>query len=114
MGPTVFGPVMPKASGASLVSTLIAKAKGGLLCGLDVTTTTQAGWVMLFDSATVPADGGVAPLKAWRIGTDASFHQGPDGFAPLLFANGIVVVFSSTGPLTKTESATAFISADVK
>lgn len=90
-----------------LAGNRILKASAGNLYGYNVVAGATAGYIMLFDSPTVPADGAVTPKiclpLAANAGTERSFST------PLRFATGIVVVFSSTGPFTKTESATAFI-----
>ena len=85
------------------------------LLGINVTSTTVSGYIMLFDSATVPADGAVTPLRCMPLtgqtptGIEYGWRQ-----APLLFSSGVVVVFSSTGCYTKTASATVFISGDAR
>ncbi len=83
------------------------------LAGLNVVTGGTAGYVMLFDAATVPADGAVTPLRCMPVaantGIDVNFRA-----APLRFDVGAVVVFSSTGCFTKTASATAFLAGDIQ
>ncbi len=105
-------PAKPVSSGAALASGLILKAAPGNLLALSVTATTVAGWAMVFDAAAVPADGAVAPAYSWPVfaGGFASFGFGNAA----RFAVGIAVAFSSTGPLTLTKSATAFISGQVQ
>src|SRR6478609_2808042 len=41
----------------------IAKATAGKLYGLNVVAGASAGYVMVYDSATVPADGATTPKK---------------------------------------------------
>lgn len=89
----------------------IAKASAGKLYGLNVTAGASAGFVMIFDSATVPADGTVTPKKVVALAANASLDRSWD--RGLIFTSGIVVVFSTTGPFTKTISATAFIETEV-
>lgn len=91
----------------------ILKASQGFLNGFSATSGATAGFVLLIDSATVPADGAVTPKFCYQLPanqtTGASWISYP---AP--FANGIVIVFSTTGCFTKTISNTAFFSAQVQ
>lgn len=93
----------------------IIKATAGSLYGFDVTTGASAGVIMVFDSATVPADGAVTPVKCYDIAATATLSLlfGLAGGPPLKFNNGIVIVFSTgTNCFSKAVSATAFISAE--
>lgn len=94
-------------------SSHILKASSGVLNGFSATSAGTAGYVLIFDSATVPADGAVIPKMCYILpatqSTGASWLTYP---AP--FINGIVVAFSSTGCFTKTSSATAFFSAQIQ
>ncbi len=89
----------------------VAKTTAGRLYGLNVVAGASAGFVMVFDSTTVPADGAVTPKKVFPIAANAGVSYSWD--RGLTFATGIVVVFSTTGPFTKTISATAFIETEV-
>lgn len=94
-------------------SSLIAKTVSGELHGVNVVSGATAGFILVFDAKTVPADGAVTPAYclplAASTGIDWNFRSNP-----AVFVNGIVVVFSSTGCYSKTASATAFISASVQ
>lgn len=87
------------ATNATKADSLIIKAAPGILHDvcvvMDQTAGTTKRCVMLFDSATVPADG---TLPVWRFHVDgsgtASYTFG--SAEPLYFAAGIVVVTSST------------------
>jgi hypothetical protein len=98
---------------AVLASSLVLKAGAGNLYGISVSSTTVGGWILVFDATTLPPDGLVTPKYAWPL-------QSPNGFAtfgfatPAAFATGIVVAFSTTGPLTLAASATAFITGQVR
>ena len=85
----------------------VLKASPGTLYFVTV-TVSAAGYLMLFNSAAVPADGTITPANApvylGQAGT-YTIDYGPSGKT---FSVGIAVAFSSTGPLTKTASATAF------
>lgn len=89
---------------------LIAKASAGNCYGFNVVAGASAGYFMLFNSTTVPADGTVTPLKCYAVAANASLGVHWD--VPRRFGTGIVGVFSTTGPFTKTISATAFIGID--
>lgn len=88
----------------------IAKVTGGNCYGFNVVSGASAGYFMLFNSATVPADGTVTPLRCYVVAANASLAVSWD--TPRRFGAGITGVFSTTGPFTKTISATAFISID--
>ncbi len=98
---------------SAVASALVAKASAGNLYGINVVSGASAGFVMVFNATAAPADGAVTPLKcmplAANTGIDMNFRDQPS-----YFSTGITVVFSTTGCFTKTASATAFISADVK
>lgn len=100
--------VTPVAAGS-----LVAKASGGTLYGVNVTAGASAGYVLIFNATTAPADGTVTPARciplAANTGIEVNYRS-----VPLYFATGITVVFSTTGCFSKTVSATAFIAADVK
>jgi hypothetical protein len=108
--PTSRAPIAPVVSTA-LESGHVLKASAGSLFSLQFSTTSTIGWMLLFDSATVPADGAVTPKKAWAVDQSSSSTYQWD--TPLSFANGISIAFSTTGPFTKTASATAFFSGEV-
>ena len=89
---------------------LIVKASAGNLYGYNIVSGASAGYVMIFDSATVPADGTVTPKLCLAIAANASIQADRD--VPIRFTSGIAMVFSTTGPFTKTISATAFLAGD--
>ena len=100
----------------ALASSLILKPAGnGRLYSFEVQFGACASppcFVMVFDSATVPADGAVTPAKVFTIAAaNSTLVQSwvPD---PIIFLNGIVIVCSTTGPFTKTATAVCFISGE--
>ena len=110
----------PSAGVAPVVSTAlesshVLKASAGSMASLTVSIGTTAGYLLVFDATSAPADGSVTPVYFAPIQTN-----GTNGglalqwFVPEQFLNGIVVVFSTTGPFTKTASATAAFSAQVQ
>lgn len=99
-------------AGTTVLGSWVAKASPGNLYGLNVTAGATALFVMVFDLITPPADGAVQPKwclpLAANAGLDKVFNP------PLRGAVGLTIVASSTGCLTKTTSATAFISTQAK
>lgn len=95
---------------AAAAGSLIAKASAGNCYGFNVAAGASAGYFLLYNSTTVPADGVTTPIKAYAIAANATLGVHWD--VPRRFGTGIVGVFSTTGPFTKTISATAFISID--
>lgn len=108
---TLAAAAVPSAAQTTAAAgSIIAKASAGNLYGYEVTAGASAGYLMLFDSTTVPIDGAVTPKKVHAIAANASLSR---SFSPpIRFATGIVAVFSTTGPFTKTISATAFLGVD--
>jgi hypothetical protein len=92
---------------------LILKASAGNLYGYNVTSGASAGYVMIFNSATVPADGAVTPARCIPLAANTGMEVDLRG-QPTFFTTGIVIVFSTTGCFSKTISATAFIAGDAK
>lgn len=89
-------------------------------CNLNTLTVTigaTSGWVMLLDAIAAPVDGAVAPIWWFPITSNGTSGGLAASWAPgqLLRPanNGLVAVFSTTGPFTKTASATAAFSAGV-
>ena len=111
---TSFGGAAPTATpvvSSALEAGHILKASAGSLSSFQVNTTTVGGWIMLFNSATVPADGAVTPIKWWQVGPNTTLGVGCS--PALACAAGISIAFSTTGPFTKTGSATAVFSGEV-
>jgi hypothetical protein len=101
-------PVVSTAAEASKV----LKASAGNLYAYQVTTGAAAGYVMLFNATSAPVDGAVAPVKC--VAVPAGATVGVSNVPPEYFSTGITAVFSTTGCFTKTASATAMFSGDVK
>lgn len=78
------------------------------LSRIDAVIGGTSGYLMLFDSTSVPSNGSVTPAWARAILSDGS--EGGDTMSfdpPIQFSTGLIAVFSSTGPFTKTASVTA-------
>ena len=108
----VYYTITPVASTA-LESGHVLKASAGTLYSLVATTTTAAGYLMVFNSTTVPADGAVTPLYAIVVDVGNSVNLTAQ-LAGMYFPTGVSVAFSTTGPFTKTASATAMFSWQVR
>jgi hypothetical protein len=99
--------ITPGAS-STLEAGHVLKASAGNLYSLYVATTTASGWLMTFNATSAPADGAVTPVEAVQIPAGSAAAISFDGAPPDFYSTGIVAVFSSTGPFTKTASSTAF------
>ena len=91
----------------------VLKATAGNVYSISVTSGASAGYVMVFNSATAPADGAVTPVKCWSLAATSSMHMTFNP-VPMHLGTGVTVVFSTTGCFTKTASATAHISGEVR
>lgn len=95
----------------------VLKASAGNLYGLRVSIAAVTGYVMVFDATSAPSDGAVTTLAipAVRVVSDGTSGWYADDFSPpMRMATGITVCFSSTGPFSKTASATAAIAGQVQ
>lgn len=99
---------------SAVASNLVVKASAGNLYGFQVTSGASAGYVLLFNATSLPADGAVTPIKCYAIAANSTigvdFRPGP----PVRFGTGITIGFSTTGCFTLTASTTAFISGDAQ
>ncbi len=105
----ILGNPISLAQTTTTESSHVFKAAPGVLNSLAV-TSSAAGYAMLFNTTTAPANGTVAPVACYGVSaagtTVISFYT-----YPLPFSTGITAVFSSTGCTTQTLSATAFFMA---
>jgi hypothetical protein len=108
---SVAGTALTPVVSAAAESSHVLKASAGNLLSLTVSSSLSGGWLMIFDATSAPADGTVTPKYVWQISGQSASVAWPN---PAAFATGIVVVFSSTGPFTKTTSSTAFFSGQVQ
>lgn len=109
----IFGnPIKPVATTVAAGS-LIAKATSGFMYGFSATSGASAGYLMILDSATVPADGTVTPAYCYVMAANStvsvSFIENPAAFV-----NGITFVYSTTGCFNKTISNTAYVSTQIR
>lgn len=91
----------------------VIKASAGNLYGFNVVSGASAGYVMVLNSTTVPADGAVTPARCIPLAANTGIDINLRG-QPARFSTGITIVFSTTGCYTKTASATAFIAGDAQ
>lgn len=114
-------PVQPVArtavSTTALASNLVVSATPANLYSFEVmadSTLNAATWyIMIFNSATLPGDGAVTPVKC--ISMPAGSLGGTFAFPnPVAFSTGVVIGVSTTGCFTKTASIHAtLISGDL-
>lgn len=105
------GAITPVVSAAAEGSHVL-KASAGNLYSLVVTSGAAAGYVMVFNATSAPADGAVTPAECVVVAANSTVSINFQG-VPEAYATGITAVFSTTGCFTKTISATAFFSGKV-
>lgn len=108
--------IAPVVSAAINQSSLVLKATPGNLYGFSVEIGATSGYVMVFDAASLPANGAVTPIKCYPVtsnGTNGLLSVSW-GSVPAVFTTGITLGFSTTGCFTQTASATAYFSGEVK
>lgn len=112
--PSSSAGINPVAS-AALEASHVFKTGPGTLYDLEIATSSVAGYLLLFDATSDPADGAVTPLKCFGLipTTSTTATLWPAG-GIVNFKTGLVAVFSTSGCFTKAESATAYFSGDVK
>lgn len=93
---------------AAVEGSRVLKASPGCLIATYVTVGATGGFLMVFDSVTVPADGAVTPVECIQVAANTTNFLNWAPQPPEWFSTGIVAVFSTTGCFTKTISATAF------
>lgn len=96
--------LMPGSS-PSWESSRIIKASGGNLYNLNIVTGAVPGFLMTFDATSVPDDGPVNPIECVPVAANSFAAIRTDGMPPDHYSDGIVVVFSVTGPFTKTTTS---------
>ena len=114
----VVGPAQTPVVSTQAESGHVLKGSAGQLYSVYV-TATASGLVMVFNSATVPADGAVTPIECVPLLTNTngvgnvsiSYLPGP----PAFYSSGISVAYSSgTNCFSKAASAVAFIHGTVQ
>lgn len=96
-------------SSAAAEACKVLKASAGVLVDLTTTIGATSGYALVFDATSAPVDGAVTPAWWYPINSNGTFggiNKTWSSNAPLKFATGITVCFSTTGPFTKTASST--------
>jgi len=93
----------------AVAGSLIACTGPCNLYSFHISSGASAGFLLLFNQTTVPADGAVTPSACINVAANSTVLVALS--VPVRFTTGMVAVFSTTGCFTKTISATAFISA---
>jgi hypothetical protein len=96
-------------SGQVATGGLILKAAPGCLIAAYLLNSTTAGYLMVFNSITVPADGAVTPIHCIPIAASSYQYLNFAPQPPEWYSTGISVAFSTTGCFTKTVSSALFI-----
>lgn len=110
--PTCYAQDAVPKNSAAAESNHVFKAASGTLFGLSVTSGNVAGYVLIFNATSAPADGAVTPVACYVLPANQTIGIAFTPF-PLRMSTGITAVFSSTGCFTKTASATAFFLGEV-
>ena len=92
---------------ATAASSLVLKASGGILNSLQANNSSTAGYLLVFDAASAPADGTVTPTFCYEMAANTTLQE--TWTYGVSFVTGITLVYSSTGCFSKTASATAFL-----
>lgn len=108
--PTRVPSVAPVASGG-VEAGHVLNAAACSVAAIQANTGASSGWVFLLDANAIPGDGTLSNIKKWwqvqaNTTIDRTFSP------PLSMALGAVLVFSTTGPMIKTASATAVFSGE--
>jgi hypothetical protein len=93
----------------STTGSLVLKAAPGCILSLYVTSAGSAGYFMQFNSATVPADGTVAPRNCIYVPANTTMGLNWAPQPPEWNSAGISVAFSTVGCQSKTLTGIAFI-----
>jgi hypothetical protein len=99
--------VTPQATTAVATSVVVPNGVLGLH-GASVTTGAAAGYFLILNAASDPGNGAVTPVKCVPVGANSAAGISADPDTMWDFPKGIVLVFSTTGCFTETQSATAF------
>lgn len=107
MVPSAF-PATPIVSAAA-ESNRVLKASPGCLLAIYVTSGASAGFLMTFNSITVPADGASqTPINCVAVPANSSVGLNFAPQPPEFYSIGIAIAFSTTGCHTKTASNAFF------
>lgn len=108
-------PATPVVSASAEGSHVLKAAPGALLAIYVTSPAGAAGFILIFNSTTVPADGTVTPIECIPLTAGPSYAFA--NFAPQppeWYSTGISAAYSTTGCFTKTISSGAFFHALVQ
>lgn len=92
----------------------VLKASAGNLYSVYVTAGATAGYLMVFDATSEPADGAVTPIQCVVAPANMTTGITFNGVTPEVYSTGITASFSTTGCFTKTTTPTVFFHGSVK
>lgn len=111
---TNTGPSTIAVTGALATSKVVTSAPGSLKdfeVQADSTLSATTWYILILNAIVDPGNGAVAPQKCYTMPAGSQSYSG--AFVnPPAFSVGIVIVVSTTGCFTETQSAHAFISGD--
>lgn len=102
----------PSVTTAPAASVLIDRS--GYIVAVNVVSGASAGYVVVVDSATVPADGAIVPIKCLPVAitTGVDWNWRSD---PVTVTRGAAVMFSTGAScFALVKSATAYISVEMR
>lgn len=107
------GAITPVVTSAAAATLVIKNAAGNLYRAYAANTTATAGYLIILNATSAPADGAVTPLAVANLPANGTASIDLSGM-PERFSTGITaVVTSAATPFTKTTGViTAFISGD--
>jgi hypothetical protein len=106
-------PGTPVVSAAAEGSHILKASPGCIISGY-VTIGATGGYLMIFNSKTVPADGAVTPQNCVQVAANNSIGLNWAPQPSEWYSLGIVAVFSTTGCFSKTVGSGAFFHALVQ
>lgn len=99
---------------ASAEGSHVLKASSGCLLAAYVYNSGAAAFLMIFNSATVPADGAVTPIQCIPVAAASYQYINFAPQPPEWYSTGISAAISTTGCFTKTVGSGAFFHALVQ
>ena len=108
----IVGNPVPALQSGAAASSLVLSTTTANLYSAQVAIGSSAGYAMLFNSATAPADGAVTPVLCVYVPANTTANLSFPN--PVPFSTGITIVSSSTGCFTKTAANANFLSAQVR
>jgi hypothetical protein len=115
-------PILPTVSSTAIEGSHTFCTAQCKLWTLTVTSGSVAGFVLVFNLSTDPADGSLSPPTPGAPATTPAYcypwpanYSGSISFPGTQFTNGLTVSYSTgANCVTKTESSTAFFAAQVQ